>query len=87
MAVGPVEYLAMGTVHAGGDDVLKPGEAEDIQDLLNENTSAWCKILNIGETWNHGEKFRETTINNSTSVPSLRIFVKDHKPVKERELP
>ena len=65
----------MGAVHVGDDDILKPGEAEDIQDLLNQNTSAWCKILNIGETWSHGEKFRETTINNTASVSSINILV------------
>ena len=46
IAIGPGEYLAMGAVHIGDDRPLKEGEADKIQQTLNEHTSAWINMLN-----------------------------------------
>ena len=87
LVVGPGESLAMGAAHIGEDPLLKAGEAESTQILINELTSAWGKILGIGEAWKHSRRFTETTINSTANVPSLSILVKDHKSVGEGELP
>ena len=44
-------------------------------------------MLNIGEAWTHKERYRETMLNKTASVPSLSILVKDHKQVGQGELP
>ena len=47
----------------------------------------WLKITQTGDDWNHGARFRETCINQSCSVPSMYLLVKDHKPINPGELP
>ena len=87
VAVGPGEYLEMGAAHIGNDCMLKPGEADSIQKVINEHTSAWIKILGVGKSWNHTKRFRETMLNKTAAIPNLSLLIKDHKPVKPGEIP
>ena len=47
----------------------------------------WLKITGMGENWQQCDRMRETTINQSCSVPPLSLLIKDHKPVAPGELP
>ena len=77
----------MGEVHVGDDKVISESEASKIQTTLNQHTAAWLKITNVGEKWKHARRYRETTINKTASIPPLSLLIKDHKPVKQGELP
>ena len=49
------------------------GPAEGTSDLstkcvCNSHTSSWLKITNMGKSWRHEQRFRETTINNTGNM-------------------
>ena len=88
LAVVAVEdYIKMGEIHTSNDKEVDEEKSKEIQRKLNGNVSMWLKITNIGEDWNHGDRFRETCINHSCTISSMYLLIKDHKTVKEGELP
>ena len=45
------------------------------------------KGFQTGKSWGHEERVHESTTSDSNLVPPLYLMVKDHKEVKEGELP
>ena len=88
LAVTTMEsYLKMGAVHIQGDREVTVETSRDTQRKLNGHMSMWLKISGMGENWQHYDRMRETTINQSCSVAPLSLMVKDHKPCAIDELP
>ena len=85
--VSPQTYAAMGEIHTKKDRVISEWETHVIQKELNNHTSAWLRMLQAGENWGHGKIYRGTCLNNTASVPTLSLLIKDHKPVEPGELP
>ena len=78
----------MGEPHVKMDKILKPGESEQMQKAMNQHISAWVKMTDLGGgDWNYTKRFRETTIKKTANIPLLSLLVKEHKPVKEGEVP
>ena len=74
-------------MHTKGDKVITYRETHDIQKRLNHHTTAWIKMVKLGQQWDHGERFRETCLNRSASVPALSLLIKVHKLIKEGAIP
>ena len=79
IAVHPDIYQQMGEVHTAGDRIIADWECQDIQKRLNHQTSAWIEMTRLGQQWEHEDRFRETCINKSASIPALSLLIKDHK--------
>ena len=49
------------------------------QKVVNAHTAMLLKVFRYGSDWKHEDRHRETKINQSCSVPSMYLLVKDHK--------
>ena len=87
VAMGPDQYIQMGEPHILNDKIIDPEGAKQIQRKLNQHTSAWIKITDLGGEWNHTKRFRETALNKTASIPSLSLLVKDYKKIGEGDTP
>ena len=86
IAVHPDIYQKMGEDHVKGDIQICKWEIHCTQKGLNQHTATWLKMLRMGDQWGHRERFRETCLNKTASVPSLSLLIKDHKQVKLGEV-
>ena len=68
--VMPMElYIEVGDTHVSKDMV--------VDDKFVRGTQIKC--LNMGESWEHTDRLRQTQINHSCLVPPLYLLIKDHK--------
>ena len=54
---------------------------------MNGHVSMWLKMGRFGENWQHEARMRESTIQHSQNVSSEYLMYKDHKKMKEGDLP
>ena len=81
MAVMSMEnYLAAGEVHTSKDKEVDMDTVEKIQKQVMGHTSAWLKILNVGEQHRHEDRHRKTFILHSLGIAEMYLTFKDHKP-------
>ena len=52
---------------------------------MNGYVSMFLKMSQMGESWNHKERMRESNIKHSMYVSPMYLLVKDHKKVEEGE--
>ena len=80
MAVMSLEaYLAAGNVHTQGDKEVDKDFVERIQRQVVGHTSAWLKILNVGQDHGHEDRHRKTFILHSLGIAQMYLTYKDHK--------
>ena len=72
-------YLKMGSVHTSKDRIIGKEVIRENKRLLNGHMSMFNKCFKTGQRWNHQERVRETTLEDSNSVPPLYLLIKDHK--------
>ena len=72
-------YELAGQAHTNKDEVVPFSIVKSTQTELNGHVSMLIKTFKIGEEWNHGDRMRETMINNSLAVCPLYLLYKDHK--------
>ena len=80
-------YLCMGEPHTSKDKEISIREVQETQQILNGHQSCLNKAFNIGKTWGHQDRVRESTISQSNSIPPMYLMVKDHKKVEEDKYP
>ena len=80
LCVMPMElYIEAGDTHVSKDLVVNDKFVRGTQKKLNGHVSMWIKCLNMGESWKHTDRLRQTQINHSCLVPPLYLLIKDHK--------
>ena len=80
LCVMPMEmYIEAGDTHVSKDMVVDDKFVRGTQRKLNGHVSMWIKCLNMGESWEHTDRLRQTQINHSCLVPPLYLLIKDHK--------
>ena len=88
LAVTTLEiYEEMGQVHTSKDREVEEEEVRQVQRTLNGHMSMTLKFLKAGNSWNHQDRIRSTTINHSEAVSPMYLLVKDHKGAKNGVLP
>ena len=79
----------MGKAHTSKDREIDMFEVARIQQELNKHARLILKIFGVGDQ--HGEKnidrITSAFTTNAEDVPLLSLLVKDHKEVKEGDLP
>ena len=80
LAIMSVEtYLEAGSAHTDKDQEVTLDDAKEIEKEVNGHTAMLMKIFRYGADWRHEERHRETKVNQSCSVSSMSLLVKDHK--------
>ena len=77
-AVDQDTYLKMGAKHTNKELVISQQEAEAIQGKAKGHVSMWIKMLGMREAHGHGPRIRESLIQESCTVPPMKLLVKDH---------
>ena len=86
MCVMPMDmYLAAGDLHVAKDKEVTIEFAEKTQKQLQGHTSAWLKILNVGENHQHEDRHRRTFIMKSLNIAPLYLLIKSHKPYSDSD--
>ena len=80
-------YLDMGQVHTTNDPIVTQEEISSIQRQLNGHVSMLSKAFGVGKAWEQSDRIRETTLNKSEEISNMYILNKDHKEIKEDQLP
>ena len=80
-------YLRMGEMHTKNDVEVEREVAAEIQREYNGHASMWIKMAGMGENWGHQARIREACIQHSATISPMYQLLKDHKAVKEGELP
>ena len=82
-------YEEMGKVHTNKDREIHEYEVKRIQQELNKHARLILKIFGVGDQ--HGgrnvDRITSAFTTNAEDVPLLSLLVKDHKEVKEGDLP
>ena len=74
-------YAEMGQVHIKKDKEIDQQEVDDRERVINGHVSMLLKILSMGKSWKHEDRFRESNITHSGLVADLSLRYKDHKDV------
>ena len=86
MCVMPMDmYMAAGGLHVAKDKEVTIEFAEKTQKQLQGHTSAWLKILNVGENHQHEDRHRRTFIMKSLNIAPLYLLIKSHKPYTDSD--
>ena len=86
MCVMPMDmYMAAGELHVAKDKEVTIEFAEKTQKQLQGHTSAWLKILNVGENHQHEDRHRRTFIMKSLNIAPLYLLIKSHKPYTDSD--
>ena len=80
-------YREMGMKNVEKDREITWEEASNTQRILNGNCSMWIKMAGLGKHWNQVDMMKETMNNNSALIPPMYLLCKDHKEVKQGDLP
>ena len=72
-------YLACGLSHTKGDRQVDWDDLKLAQSELNGHTSMMIKIFNIGRTWEHTHRIRESMLGETMATCPLSLLYKDHK--------
>ena len=72
-------YEKAGLSHAVGDNEVGWGDLTNAQKEVNGHISMLIKVFQIGGTWGHRDRVRETMMGESLQVCPIQLLYKDHK--------
>ena len=75
------------TAHLEGCREVDIDEVERIEREMNARAKVWARILDIGGSWNHGERVKQAVVSASSQPPPIYGLSKDHKVIEEGEPP
>merc|ERR1712105_451297 len=72
-------YLKMGQAQIKNDKEINRQEICEREKILNGHSKMWCKMLSIGENFNHQDRVMESKTTRSNNLASMYLLLKDHK--------
>ena len=76
--MGREDYEQAGLVHGKGDDEVGWEIIKMEQREINGHVAMLIKIFNIGESWGHVSRVRETMLGESMGICPVQLLYKDH---------
>ena len=72
-------YVECGLSHTKGDQHVTWDDLKGAQSEINGHTSMIIKIFDIGKSWEHTSRIRETMLGETMATCPLSLLFKDHK--------
>ena len=72
-------YEKAGLSHSKGDKAVGWGELSTAQKEVNGHVSMLIKTFQIGGSWGHRDRIRETMMGEAMQVCQIQLLYKDHK--------
>ena len=71
-------YVEMGKAHTSGDEEITMAEVLKMSEDIDNHSSAYLRMFNMGEAWGHQKRLRRSFLGGQAPSP-MYLLIKDHK--------